>query len=375
MYCDTKKHRPIPILYLNYSMEIGGIETLISELTHRIGGNGFIPYIGVFKGGGSLEKGLISDNISLFNLNKKEGIDLTLAGRLRRLLMDKRVKIIHTHNYSSWFYGVLASSGIKGLSHIHTEHSNVGEKRRVWIERILSWYTAKIVCVSEKVRRSMINNQGISSERLTLLYNGVDTKKFYHDFNKRQSCREKLGIKQDSPVIGIVARLNPIKDHFTLLEAFAQVSKDIPDASLLIVGNGELKDKLENKTRNLGLTKNVFFLGERRDIPELLNAMDIFVLSSLNEGHNVSLLEAMATGLPVVVTNVGGNLELVLAGITGFLVPPKETAMLSEKIKMLIKDEYLRSQMGKRGRLRIVEYFDMDRMVNAYCTIYNQLLQ
>ena len=257
---------------------------------------------------------------------------------------------------------------------IHTEHSNIKKKRRGWAERLLIHFTDSIACVSEDVKRSMIENQGISPEKLAVVYNGVDTDRFCPGSLKSRLCRDGLGIKQDASIIGIVARLTPVKDHVTLLKAFLKIYEDIPEAVLLVVGDGELEQTLIKQTYEMGLNNNVFFVGERQDIPELLNVMDIFVLSSLSEGHNMSLLEAMAAGLPVVATDVGGNSEIVVDGATGFLVPPENPKIFSDKVMILLRDEGLRSHMGKNGRVRVVKNFDKNRMMEEYHFIYSTIL-
>lgn len=375
MYSKGEKSAPIPILYLTHSMQVGGIEVIIYEFVCRLNNNGFLPSVCVFKGGGSLEAKLKSQGVKVYCLEKKEGIDLRLPLRLRRILKKESIRILHTHNFSAWLYGAVAARRIKGLRHVHTEHSNVDKKRRALAERVLSYFTNIVVCVSKDVRQSMIENQGILPERVTVIHNGVDIEKFRPDPEKRIFCRTKLSVKQNTPLIGIVARLAPIKNHASLLKAFSKLSEDMPDLELLVVGDGELKNKLVKQTNEMNLTRRVLFLGERQDIPELLNAIDVFVLPSLSEGHNMTLLEAMATGLPVVATSVGGNLEIVEDGVTGYLIPSKQPEILGQKIAMLLKNETLRSQMGKRGRTIVLKHFDMQKMTKAYQALYLSLIQ
>jgi glycosyltransferase involved in cell wall biosynthesis len=356
-------------------MEAGGIETLIFEFAHRLNGSEILPSIGVFKEGGYLEENLKSKGISFYNFDKKEGIDILLIYKLRKLLKKENIRILHTHNYAAWLYGVLSTRGVKGLKHIHTEHSNVEAKRRALAEKFLSHFTDRIVCVSEDVKKSMIENQGISPERLIVIYNGVDTEKFYPDPAIKRTGRKALGIKENVPVIGIVARLTPVKDHVTLLKAFKIILKKYPEALLLIVGDGELREGLIRQSVEMKIKKNVLFLGERYDIPELLNVMDIFVLSSISEGHNISLIEAMSTGLPTVVTNVGGNKEVVLDGVNGYLVSTGNPQGFADKIINLLENQSLRNKMGRKSRERVIERFSLDRMLKDYKALYLKLGQ
>jgi len=354
-------------------MEVGGIETLIREFISRLNGDGYLPSACVFKGGGSLEKGLVSEGIQVFDLEKKEGIDIALIYKLRRLFRENDIRILHTHNYSAWLYGVLASTGLDRLRHIHTEHSNVSKSRRAWAEKTLGFFTDRIVCVSGDVKRSMIERQGISEKRLAVIYNGVDTDRFSPSPEKRSLCRKQLGIGGDVPVAGIVARLHPVKNHASLLNAFSIIRRSISGAVLLIVGDGELKGDLLNRTREMGLEGQVIFSGERQDIPELLNAMDVFVLPSVSEGHNMSLIEAMSTGLPAVATGVGGNREVVSDGITGYLVPSNTPTELADKIMCLMKGPGHATEMGKKAREMVIDKFSVRKMMEDYKAVYWQM--
>ena len=368
-----EKPSPVPILFLNYSMEVGGIEALIQEFTCYLQTKGYMPLVAVFSSGGSLEKALKSSGVEVFDLQKRRGIDFHSIYRLRKLVFEKGVKILHTHNYSAWFYGVLASIGIRDVRHIHTEHSNIGEWRRVCLERMLCRFTDKVVCVSDIVKRFMIDKK-MPVEKLTLIYNGVDTNRFAPDPKQRAIYRKKLGIPDEARVIGIVARLVPVKDHVTLLRAFHLLSVKFPDARLLLVGDGRLRKDLEAESRALGVDGRVHFIGERQDIPELLNVMDVFVLSSLSEGHNVSLIEAMSAGLAVVATDVGGNSENIQEGETGFLVPPGNPEEMSRKLGILLENPSLRERMGANSRRRITEDFDFDTMMTKYLALYDEMM-
>jgi len=367
-----QKTQRIPILYLNYSMEVGGIETLICEFVLRLKGNGFLPSVCVFKGGGILEKRLESAGVPVYCLEKKEGIDLSLIPKLRRLMKDEKINILHTHNYSPWLYGALASIGLKRVKVVHTEHSNVNNRRRAWAEKALSFFTDRIVCVSGDVKESMISGQGLLPDRLSVIYNGVDTERFYPDIDKKKMFKERFNISQDAVVVGIVARLNPVKDHSTLLKAFKIIFDKVTDAVLVIIGDGELREEIEREINGLGVRGRVLLLGERTDIPELLNMLDVFVLSSLSEGHNMSLLEAMAVGLPVVATNVGGNVEIVDDEKTGFLVPARSPQLLAEKIGMLLQNNGLMSSMGEKSREKVLSLFSVERMIEGYKNVYQR---
>lgn len=362
--------QPFPVLYLNHSMEMGGIETLIDEFATRFRARGLSPSVGVLNGGGTLEGKLHAKGIPVIRLGKRDRVDLDTIAKLRQILKRDNVKVLHTHNYSSWFYGVLAVRGIGGVRHIHTEHSNVECRRWIYAERLMSRFTNKIVSVSGSVKDFMVERQHISPGRIEVIYNGVDTQRFRPDSRARTEYRNKFSFGEKTFVACIVARLSPVKDHETLLGAFSMLAKERPETRLLIVGEGDIRVRLESLSRDLGVCDRVIFLGERHDIPEILNAADVFVLSSISEGHNMSLLEAMATGIPVVVTRVGGNTEIVLDGVCGFLVPPRDPHALCDRIGALAGNESLMRAMGEKGREAVLKCFNVDGMIDRYLRLY-----
>jgi glycosyltransferase involved in cell wall biosynthesis len=175
-------------------------------------------------------------------------------------------------------------------------------------------------------------------------------------------------------VVGIVARLARVKDHVTLLEAYLSLTALGDKNRLLVVGDGQLRAKLEDLAFSLGISKRVIFAGLRDDIPDLMRAMDIFVLSSLSEGISLTLLEAMACCLPLVATEVGGNPEVVINGETGYLVPPRNPEEMAKKLLLLINNEKLRRQMGEKGRERVIRNFGIKETTRKYEELYNSVL-
>jgi glycosyltransferase involved in cell wall biosynthesis len=211
--------------------------------------------------------------------------------------------------------------------------------------------------------------------KVFLIPNGVEIKVFTE---ANQSLVEALAqewkIRSHTPVIGTLARLHEQKGHSYLLDAVAQLRREIPDVKALVVGDGELRPSLEQRTQALRLSDSVIFTGTRRDVPEILALLDVFVLPSLWEGLPIALLEAMAAGLPVVATRVGGVPEVVVDGETGLLVPPRDPDALSEAILTLLQDPDLRQKMGQAGQERVREYFSVERMVEETEALYERLL-
>jgi glycosyltransferase involved in cell wall biosynthesis len=189
-----------------------------------------------------------------------------------------------------------------------------------------------------------------------------------------QLCRISLGIDDGVPIIGIVARLAEVKDHSTLFRACKILNDNRIDFRLLVIGDGPLKSNLVKLADSLGLQNTIIFTGTRHDIPDLLNAMDIFVLSSISEGISLTLIEAMSCFLPIVATNVGGNPEVIVDGETGFLVPSQNAEALADKLILLMKMPDVRRRMGKAGRARAVKLFSMQKAVMSYEKCYRQFI-
>ncbi len=360
------------ILYLNHCMAMGGIENMIVDFTRLLPADEFEPHVAVFEGGGSLEAALKERHVPVHWLDKHEGIDLGLVFRLRRLLQNQGFQVVHSNNYSAWLYACAASRGLRRLTHVHTEHSGVDSfRRRYTAERWLSRFTTHVVAVSKHVHDVMIDEIGISPQRVRLIYNGVDTTRFCPSPQARESMRRNLQIPPDVVVIGIVARLARIKNHEILIRAYAKLhAAPGKKTRLVIVGDGPERAALEEMSRQFGISADVSFLGERRDTPELLNAFDIYILPSLSEGMNLTLLEAMGAGLPVVASRVGGNVEIVEDGNTGYLFPSGNVDALSELFGRLVSEPERRARMGQSGRERVLRQFDQRAMMQHYLSLY-----
>ena len=202
---------------------------------------------------------------------------------------------------------------------------------------------------------------------MTQIYNGVDVEK-YRQGNGRDRIRVEIGLAADIPLVGVVGRLDPIKDHPTLFRAFEAVRTVLPEACLLVVGDGPERKCLENQAGD-----GVIFLGNRSDAPEILRALDLFVLPSLNEGISNTILEAMATGIPVVATRVGGNPEIAEEERTGILVKPGDSQSMAEAIVRYLQYPDLRTRHGEAGRQSVLKRFSIQAMVRSYEAVYRRV--
>jgi glycosyltransferase involved in cell wall biosynthesis len=253
---------------------------------------------------------------------------------------------------------------------VHTEHEFFSYKDSAFSRKLigpLSHLCDRMTVVGPEVADYFVRTIGLPKERVTIVPNGVDIGAF--DGNSL-SVRQQLGLSAEDLVIGTVGRLEPEKDHATLLEVFREALAGHPAARLLMVGGGSLESELRATAARLGIGDRTVFLGYRRDIPALLGAMDIFVLPSIREGLPISVIEAMAAGRPVVASNVGSLHTLVRDGQNGFLVPPQDRAGFVQAVRGLIASPELRRRVGAEGRRTVEASYSLSAAVAAYEQIY-----
>jgi glycosyltransferase involved in cell wall biosynthesis len=287
----------------------------------------------------------------------------SIIPRLIRSLCRLQPDILHTHNPHPHLVGSLAAAVLRHPIVINTKHGrNTPEVRRaVLANRFAAMLSTYLVAVSSDATQVAMQIERVPRRKVRTIHNGIDLEKFPFPDRRRQA----------GPVRAIhVARLNAIKDQRSLLEAVRFAVDRVPEFRLTIVGDGPMHDELLALQAALGLQRNVAFLGERHDVPALLAEADLFVLSSLKEGLSLTLLEAMAMGLAVVATDVGGNREVVIPGKTGVLVPSRSPEKLADAIVDLVRRPETVRAMGRRGREWVEQHFSLDRMVEKYEELY-----
>ena len=360
------------VAHVVHCLEIGGLENGIVNLVNAPRAGQRHAVICMTHGGAN--RANLRPDVEVFELHKALGHDVKTFGRLIGLLRRLRPAIVHTRNWAA-FDGVLAArlAGVPRV--VHGEHGREisdpdgRNRRRNGLRRLFSPLVNRFTTVSDDLRRWLIQDVGIAADKVVRLHNGVDTDRFAP--GDRGEVRAKLGIGAEQTVVGTVGRLDPVKDQASLLEAFARVAG--PDAVLVIAGDGACRDALHAQAAALGLGDRVRFLGERRDVARVLQSFDLFVLPSLGEGISNTILEAMATGLPVVATRVGGNPELVDDGVTGQLVPRQAPEVLAKAIGEYLRDPARRKDHGARARARAIRLFSLSAMREAYADLYDRL--
>lgn len=311
-------------------------------------------------------------------LARRPGFDLACARRLARLLAAHNVRVIHAHQYAPFFYAAMGRLlAWRDIPIVFTEHGrdypDFRRIKRVLANHCLLRRRDRVVGVGQCVGRALREFEGIDPRRIEVVYNGIDVAAYGDPGEQREAVRQSLGLADDEVAIIQVARLNVLKDHPTAIRAMAQLVTHAPRAKLLVVGDGEERQKIESLIGELGISRNIQLLGTRRDIPRLLAAADVFLLSSISEGIPLTLIEAMAAGLPCVSTAVGGTPEVIVDGQTGLFARPRDPEDVAAKLAVLLADGSLRQSMGARGRERSRELFSDQQMHLAYQQFYRDL--
>ncbi len=371
----------INILFIMMQMEMGGSERLVHSLVLRLDRNIFNPAIAWFYGD-KIVKDFADLNVPLYHVPKVKRFDFSTMQKMEKIITDNSIHIVNAHHFMSMVY---AFHGCKIVNHaklIYTEHSEWEINKISWIWRRVGSYLLSrsdaVVGVSAGVSKQMQNTFKIDNSKTFTIQNGVNCKDFAN--NKKSDVKEKLDISNNEKVIGMTANLKKIKNHLFLLKAFNELIKDYKNVKLLIIGQGfegdaeNTEHELKNYVYEQGLRKNVLFLGYRSDIRDLLGILDVFCLTSFKEGLPISLIEAMAAGLPVVGTDVEGIREVIIPNRNGFLVPIDDVMGLKRALYTLIQNETLRKKYCEESKILARDTYSLDKCVKQYQHLFLSLM-
>jgi glycosyltransferase involved in cell wall biosynthesis len=326
------------------------------------------------------------DNL-LFDKCKKVGIpaipvDFPSKGkllkhilRLKKIILEKNISIVHSNSNYDRTAGAFAArlAGVKHITNVHSFHS-LQHNLTHWIRN--KFATDHFIVDGVCVENLLVKHDGISPSKISVVYLGVNPEEMKRDENLRNKIRSEFGLSNDQIVIGNVGRFVLMKGQEFLLRAFAEASKNYPFARLLIVGDGELNDKLHEIVEQAKIQDQVIFAGFRDDLQAVYSAFDIYVHSSVEGGGETfpfAVLQALAQQLPVVVTNVGDVAVMVEDKVNGYVVPDRSASLLAEKIVKLLADNNLRNSMAIKSRERLLDRFTTDKMVDAIEKVYFSL--
>jgi glycosyltransferase involved in cell wall biosynthesis len=359
------------ILQLIETTEPGGAETVVLNLCQGLRRAGHRPIAGLFREGWLAEQ-LRKTGTEVIVFENRYGLDPFFLFRLVQTILQRRVEVIHAHEFMMNVYGTMAGR-LTGRPVVATLHGKVyffRKRRRQIAYRWVAKYADHFVAVSEDLKTFVAQTGKIDPSRIRVVYNGIDTAKY--DGASQRSAADWAGFEVCTPIIGTVGNLYPGKGYPDLFKAAKKVVHEFPSATFLIIGGDFAKygAAFKAEVATLGLEKNVKFMGFREDVADFLSIIDLFVLPSLSEGLSLAVLQAMSSEKAVVVSKVGGNLEVIADEKMGCLVPPQQSDLLAEAILALLRNPDRGRQIGIAARKRVVECFSADAMLDHYLYLY-----
>jgi glycosyltransferase involved in cell wall biosynthesis len=368
---DTHPTRSIRVLQVVLSLNPGGTERLVVDLATRL--HDEVPMaVCCLDEAGAWAPQVRARGIAVHALGRPAGFHPSLGGRIAALAHAHRANVIHAHHYSPFVYAALSRVWRPRTRIVFTEHGRLSDagpspKRRRVNRLVFSHAAHRVFAVSGDLRQHIVD-EGFRT--VDVIYNGI-TPGPLPTSDMRADIRARLDVDHDTLVVGTIARLDPVKDLGSLVAAIAHAAASRP-VVLAIVGDGPERPALEAATKAHGLVDRVRFLGQRHDARDWLAGMDVYVNSSTSEGVSLTILEAMAAGLPVVVTAVGGTPEVVTPEC-GHLVAPRQPAAIAEALLAIGRNGPAATAMGRAGRARVENQFTLDRMIADYRSVYREV--
>lgn len=358
-----------------------GAESVVLTLSRTMAGDGIQPIIGCITNlsDAKPEFGVIAESLGLkvVYINLKGKFDPSFFWKINAIVKKYKVAIIHTHGYKTTLLGFIIAK-MNNIPIIVTQHlwlwaKSFKLKMYIKLEALIMRFIPRVVAVSEQIKREMIKN-GVSPEKVTVIDNGINIDKYCNSADI-SNLKQQLNLPDKALIVGTLARLSKQKGIIYLLEAVVIILEKVPNTHFLIVGDGPLRNELQDFTEDLGISENIHFLKFRMDCERLLKIMDIFVLSSIDEGLPMALLEAMATKIPVVVTTVGSISNVIKNNENGCLVEPRNSKELAEKIIYLLNNEQKRKELSEKAFKTVVNNYSSDAMCKEYLKIYDEVLK
>lgn len=362
----------INVLYVIWSLGLGGAERVVISLAKGLDKTKFNPIICCLNEKGQFASELEQAGIKVIALHKKGPLDLSIIGKIRRVIRENKIDVVHTHLWGANLWGRIAAKKAKVPVIIVTEHNEDVWKKahHFMLDRWLSKRTDAIIAVSKAVKEFYVR-RGIPGSKIQVIYNGVGAS---GKWGQVPSSRSKITSAGSVPIcLAIIGRLVRQKGHGYFLETLKALVKN-HKVQGLIIGSGPMDEELRALAKSYNLNGSVKFLGLRDDVNQLLSTIDILVMPSLREGLPMVALEAMSYGIPVVGFSVGGMPEVVEDGVTGVLVAPQDNKALTAGIERLLKDRALAQRMGENARKRVEERFSLKEMINSTERLYQSCL-
>lgn len=365
------------VLQVTHDLNIGGLQRVVVDIARNLDPERFTVEVCALREGGPFARELEADGIPVHLLPvPDDGVDYLSFWKLYQLIRRSPPQVIHTHNTQPMMDGTFAALMARVPVRVHTDHARSfpDKKRYMQAERVCSFFFDEVVGVSENTRDNLIRYEKMNPDKVSVVLNGIDGARYRLPVD-RQAKKEELGLGEDRfPVLGLGVRLAEQKGIAYLLEAMPDILHRFPRAALLICGEGPLLEPLKKQADQLGLGGAVSFLGPRLDLGEVLQIFDLYVLPSLWEGLPLVLLEAMAAGLPIVATDVGGSSQVVTDMENGRLIEARNPGALSGAVLSVVEDRALMETMGRCSREKFDRQFSVSVMVDRYESLYRKWL-
>ncbi len=367
--------KKIKVLHVTFDMTIGGAQQVIRQLVENMDDSKVQSEIVCIDGKlGEIGEMLQDIGISIHLLKRQQGFDFDLIKQLRKLVKSNQYDVIHCHQYTPYLYGLIASLFTSG-SVIFTEHGRFYPDYGTWKRKLLnpffSLLTAKITSISEATKFALVKYENFNSSDIDVIYNGIQ------DYSRikvdETSLKLEFNIPQNDFIFGTISRLQPIKNQEMMIKAFAKVHEKNRNIHLLVVGDGESKERLESLANELHLEGNIVFTGFQRNPFLFHKIIDVFLLTSFSEGTSMTLLEAMSFSKPCIVTNVGGNPELIKHNENGFLISSGDIENFSNMMEKLLNKPKILARMGHDGRKKYLSMFSIQNFISSFNSIYKEM--
>jgi glycosyltransferase involved in cell wall biosynthesis len=367
---------PLRITHIVDSLERGGLERVVTDLAltqHRSGHR--VAVFSLLSTGGFIDE-LRSQGVEVIEGHKKQGLNWKLLRRLRQ--QARQSDVFHTHNFVPNYHAAAALVGLRNkpvlIGTCHDMGTRLNKRRLRWLYTWSLKRTQRVAMVGEQVRQRYVQSGLVPFDKAVTVLNAVPVERFGAGNSQaatlQRSARQALGLPLNAWVVGCVGRLVALKNHRMLIEAFAPFAQVHPEAHLLLLGDGVLRQELQALVDTLGLSARCTLAGERPNVSSLLPAMNVFVLPSRTEGVSIALLEACASQLPVIATRVGGNPEVVRHAHTGWLIESEDTQALTQALLTMQADAALCGKLGANAQQWVQEHASMQALEAAYGRIY-----
>ncbi|MDD2337020.1 MAG: glycosyltransferase family 4 protein [Geobacteraceae bacterium] len=372
--------KSIAVLHLLNNFGDASITRIVEKIVENSRSQNINWHIGALSPIGDMQSVFNELNCNTVDFSSDTGRKEKTTLRIREYLTNHKIDIIHTHTPRTILQVTLALGKKLPTVHLATKHilNSPGDRRWGWmyavLDRLALYLPDEIVAVSHTLYKQILANPGLRTEHVSVIQNAIDCEYFYAP-EQRENCRLEYGLKPTDFLIGSVGRLDKVKRYDLLLQGFSEIVRDHPNARLMIIGDGSLKEMLVSLATKLGVADSLILPGFRKDIPRLLAAMDVYVQTSVNEGLSLSILEAMASKKAVIITDVGGAREIVMQTKTGIIIQPYSIRAIAGAISELIIKPKMRLAIASSAREYVTREFNFQRMTTSYCTIYKKIVR